>query len=841
MRQMMKTGWFQVLSGVLLSAFLLTGVLSVPLPARAQVATNVVPPSGEKLMTTGQNISRGEDTLILYDRRFGQRTKTNGFGVEVIARPVSSKRAAMAAQNQPVRYQVVQVTSVWECQKANTPNVCGNAMIPADGLVLSAAGGKREVLLKALPLGAEFTLAEEWFANRSYPLTAVNPSDANNPGACGFPGCRGSNQLVLYNRDYPSPTTLTNEYGFEVTVQNNRVISRDGSDSAIPAEPNSMVLSGHGKAREWLITNAPIGAKIMLRPMGEGAQVVTETGAAPAEPQKLAVNAVVDFTTYTSQIRQRMKDVKCLNCISDDFNKYREQLNAKLAEAEKLNASGKTDQALRMLTAEMETLNHRLWREYPAFPQTAVKGIWHRPVEQNRAEIAETLDFLQNAGLNTIFLESFFHGFTIFPSQVMQHYGLPAQSPKFAGTSEAGSGKDYLALWIDEAHKRHMKVHIWFQTFYAGTNVFYTAPGPILGKYPQWANVQYSALSDLKPPVTAPNIAPGDATADTAALSNAPPAQVAMDPPAGGRTVPSYMMPLTDDPQVKPRTPAMPVKAPDSETGLDKTTPVGDPAAWTSPPPTGLDMVLTATRLKPSTLERGAFFIDPVNAEARQFLLKLIDEMATRYDIDGMQLDYIRYPASFPPDRYSYHATTWGYTPTARLDFYKEYGVDPVTLNEKQNPLLWQTWENYKASFVSGFVRDVHTVLQEKEQQNGRKILLSAVVFPKAEVARQTKHQDWKTWLDNQWLDFLAPITLTSSISIIKSDTEASVKAGGDTTPVATGVFGPFNNNSAEDLLAQIEAARQGGAAGFAIFDTAHLSGRMAEALQASEAPRVKP
>ncbi|WP_289159424.1 family 10 glycosylhydrolase [uncultured Muribaculum sp.] len=48
----------------------------------------------------------------------------------------------------------------------------------------------------------------------------------------------------------------------------------------------------------------------------------------------------------------------------------------------------------------------------------------------------------------------------------------------------------------------------------------------------------------------------------------------------------------------------------------------------------------------------GSYYIDPANPEAREYLVKLYKEMIDRYDFDGINLDYTRYPgAAFPDDK----------------------------------------------------------------------------------------------------------------------------------------------------------------------------------------------
>jgi hypothetical protein len=71
-------------------------------------------------------------------------------------------------------------------------------------------------------------------------------------------------------------------------------------------------------------------------------------------------------------------------------------------------------------------------------------------------------------------------------------------------------------------------------------------------------------------------------------------------------------------------------------------------------------------------------FLDPANPEARQYLLDLFNEIAQRYKIDGLQLDYIRYPFQDPAaDR------TYGYGKAARQQFQRLTGVDPTKISPR--------------------------------------------------------------------------------------------------------------------------------------------------------------
>ena len=80
---------------------------------------------------------------------------------------------------------------------------------------------------------------------------------------------------------------------------------------------------------------------------------------------------------------------------------------------------------------------------------------------KSRGEIEKTLNKVKKYGIETVFLETYYQGKTIFPSETFAKYGVQPQRPEFIGF-------DPLQIWVEEAHKRGLKIYIWFETYYAG-------------------------------------------------------------------------------------------------------------------------------------------------------------------------------------------------------------------------------------------------------------------------------------------------------------------------------------------------------------------------------------
>ena len=143
-------------------------------------------------------------------------------------------------------------------------------------------------------------------------------------------------------------------------------------------------------------------------------------------------------------------------------------------------------------------------------------------------------------------------------------------------------------------------------------------------------------------------------------------------------------------------------------------------------------------------------FFDPANPEVRQYLLKLYEEIVTRYDVDGLQLDYIRYPFQDPSA-----GRIYGYGKAARAQFQQLTGIDPINISPSQ-PELWQKWTAFRTKQVDSFVAKVSEQLRQKRPN----LILSVAVFPLPEQERIQKiQQNWETWARRGDVDLIVPMS----------------------------------------------------------------------------------
>ncbi|MBQ2645489.1 family 10 glycosylhydrolase [bacterium] len=301
-------------------------------------------------------------------------------------------------------------------------------------------------------------------------LSNIDPQKGEAGVNINYPGLRGANQLIVYTPDF-GLRTGTNEFGAEAVVVHNTVVKLSGADSIIPRE--GFVISGHGKAKQWIQDNIILGTKIYINPktLKIASFITPDTYIFEAQEKIKETSQVIEYYRMMDNCYDGRKAVNFLNKANDSIKK----------------AQKHQDKAEYFLNQSKFYVNNALQYAIPYRPEE-FKGIWIRPTEHNAHEISKTVDCLKNAGINNVFLETYYHGMTIYPSKVMEKYGITSQRGEF-------NTFDPLEIWIKECHKNNIKVHIWFETFYVGNKPPRSSRTHILAVHPEWANTT-KALAD---------------------------------------------------------------------------------------------------------------------------------------------------------------------------------------------------------------------------------------------------------------------------------------------------------------------------------------------------------
>jgi uncharacterized lipoprotein YddW (UPF0748 family) len=141
-------------------------------------------------------------------------------------------------------------------------------------------------------------------------------------------------------------------------------------------------------------------------------------------------------------------------------------------------------------------------------------------------------------------------------------------------------------------------------------------------------------------------------------------------------------------------------------------------------------------------------YLDPGNPEVRDYLIGVAEELVSRYALDGLHYDYVRYPT-----------IDAGYNEsTVRLfrDLERQ-GRLPDDPN-----LFWKNrWDLWRADRVSLTVAELSAVATAVRPS----IEVSAAVVADPVMARRDTKQDWERWLEQGWCDRVFQMAYTDSRS----------------------------------------------------------------------------
>jgi uncharacterized lipoprotein YddW (UPF0748 family) len=216
------------------------------------------------------------------------------------------------------------------------------------------------------------------------------------------------------------------------------------------------------------------------------------------------------------------------------------------------------------------------------------------------------------------------------------------------------------------------------------------------------------------------------------------------------------------------------------------------------------------SRARSSEVE--GLYVSPVHAAAAKHIADVVAEMAQRYEVDGVHLDYMRYPnegfdysrGALQQFRQTVRATLSNADRT-RAD--RHEALDPLAYPD----LFPEQWQAFRRARLTSVLMRVRTMLKAVRPT----ATLSAAVVPGFDHAHGSRLQDWRTWLDQSLLDIVCPMAYTRELDVFETQiAEAQALAAGK--PVWAGV-GAYHLSTAETLQ-HIAAARRLKAAGVILF-----------------------
>jgi uncharacterized lipoprotein YddW (UPF0748 family) len=229
------------------------------------------------------------------------------------------------------------------------------------------------------------------------------------------------------------------------------------------------------------------------------------------------------------------------------------------------------------------------------------------------------------------------------------------------------------------------------------------------------------------------------------------------------------------------------------------------------------------------------YYLSPSAPGVSEYLEGVVREVVRSYPVDGLHLDFIRYPSP------EYDYSRWTLEGFRRS---QGVAVEPVTLAASRGSAYDAYRREALTQLAGGLVRAA------RFERPG--LVISAAVVPEEAEAVNHKYQDWPAWVSRGILDALCPMAYTTEDRIFRAQVERARDLAGPARPVWAGI-GAWRL-PLPGTLGKIRVARESGAAGFVLFshesfadaDWKRLrqgfpaSGAMAEAAGGA-APRTAP
>jgi uncharacterized lipoprotein YddW (UPF0748 family) len=196
-------------------------------------------------------------------------------------------------------------------------------------------------------------------------------------------------------------------------------------------------------------------------------------------------------------------------------------------------------------------------------------------------------------------------------------------------------------------------------------------------------------------------------------------------------------------------------------------------------------------------------YLDPTIPAVREHVKSIYLEVARNYAVDGVHLDYVRYPG-----------VAAGYTAQARQIFARQYGIDPLALKETNASRHFvsqaefikttQAWDNFRREAVNSLVRSIHRDLAVVAPE----VQLTAAVKADADSARTHQLQDWAEWMRAGYIDAVIPMIYSQDAQTVQRQTARAAELSAQySIPVLIGL-GAWRR-SADEIITDVEYVRQ--------------------------------
>ena len=195
------------------------------------------------------------------------------------------------------------------------------------------------------------------------------------------------------------------------------------------------------------------------------------------------------------------------------------------------------------------------------------------------------------------------------------------------------------------------------------------------------------------------------------------------------------------------------------------------------------------------------YFLSPFAEGIIPYFKELITEILTRYNPDGIQFDYVRFPDK-----------GLDYGKDIETAFMRKYYIrrnDPLMPFIGENKIR-ELWEQEKTKRISAII----DTLSQTARSLKPDIIISAACIPDINEAKSHFSQNWVLWLNRGYIDYAIPMLYTNNYKWFKRRLK---KYRGLKQDIIPGIGG-YLMQTREELLNQENLVKSEGFPGFVVF-----------------------
>ncbi len=598
------------------------------------------------------NVPRNKEGMcVLYTSEYGRTTATNEYGSEI-----AIKDGAVTA---------VKLRG-------------GSLEIPSGGYVLSMHNSNKGYGdFNKIKVGDTVVLR---LNGGAYGVNTLNISAINAP--------RGENMLVLYRY---MPSTGTNEYGYEIAVDENGIAVACGYGGNISVPKNGYVLSGHGTAKDALVKAYAYGKRFVLK---------DDTVFALQAPQDKISSAKHSLGEISDKIAEARKMLKLLDY--EFLDTQYSELEAEYNKAVKAFEEYRFDDAFASCAFIVKSCTELGYRTIESgYPQN--RAVWYRATEKTEVEVEDTVRILKELNVNALYLETWYEGYCLGSKVTYKGESL-ARSKDF----------DVLQAFIVACHAQGIELHAWVQNFF-------------VGYYYENGNKYYN------PVFTAPEFE-GKYTVDNG--------------------------------------------------GNDRFYYTANGNYW--------------------------LFLNPADRFCRDTVLDIYAQLLSKYDIDGLQMDYVRFPEY---NHINGGVYDFGYNEDIIEGFKQQTGIAAHPSTFKEGSENHKKWVQYRCDIITSFVGEVKALVDSQS----RDIWFSAATYPDLNMAKNEIKQDVAEFVKRDYFDEIFSMSYGVDNAYVASTVEKYAALTKGKVLYSAGIAA-FLNTPDENFVLQPQDCMAAGANGVAVF-----------------------